>query len=88
MFDPTEERPIPLSQVRDLAWIPRRRRGAKLNISTPFRWAKDGVAGVRLEVIQLAGTKCTSEAALARFFSRLTEEPRLKATEDAEPATV
>ena len=76
MFNPTAEKPIPLSQVPDLAWLPRRRRGRKLNPSTPFRWAQHGLAGVKLEVIQLAGTKCTSEAALLRFFARLSRQER------------
>ena len=74
MFNPSVERPIPLSQVPDIAWIPRRRQGRKLNKCTAFRWAQQGIAGVKLEVIQLAGTKCTSEQALARFFCRLTQE--------------
>lgn len=71
MFDPTLESPIPLLQVPNLPWLPVRRNGRPLHGSTVFRWAATGIRGVRLEVIQLAGTKCTSEAALQRFFRAL-----------------
>jgi len=76
-FDLTLEPPIPLSQVVKLPWIPRRRRGRKLHISTVFRWVRPGVRGVRLECIRFAGTLVTSEAALKRFFAALTvADPR------------
>ena len=41
--------------------------------STLFRWASKGLRGVRLEVIRIGGTQCTSVEALARFFHRLSE---------------
>jgi len=71
-FDPTVEQPIPLCQVPRLAWLPRRRRGRKIHQATIFRWAQHGIHGVRLEVIRVGGTRCTSEAALRRFFAALS----------------
>jgi len=88
MFDPAVENPIPLTQVpKVIRWLPRRRRGRKLNIATVFRWAQRGLRGVRLETISIGGTKCTSEEALKRFFARLSsfgaspESPRQRELE-------
>jgi len=66
---------IPLSQVPDLPFIPRRRKGRKLSISAVYRWAQIGVGPdrVRLECVQFAGTKCTTIRALREFFARLGE---------------
>jgi len=59
--------------------VPPRRGGKRLHQSTPFRWAKHGVRGVRLETIRIAGSLCTSVEALQRFFEALsaTDEPAL-----------
>ena len=53
--------------------LPRRRKGSKPHVSTLYRWAQRGVKGVRLEVLQVGGTSCTSLEALQRFFERLSE---------------
>jgi hypothetical protein len=53
--------------------LPRRRKGKRPAVSTMFRWAQRGVRGVRLETIQVGGTKCTSLEALQRFCDRLTD---------------
>ncbi len=74
MIDPQAEPPIPLMQVPLLPWLPRRRGGRKLHIATAFRWAQRGLRGVKLEIIQIGGTKCTSEEALKRYFARLSGE--------------
>jgi hypothetical protein len=63
---------IPLTQVPSLPFIPRRRRGKKLNQATVFRWANPGVQRVRLETIRFGGTLCTTQGALLEFFRRLT----------------
>jgi hypothetical protein len=73
MIDPTAEPLIPFSRVPDLAWLPPRRRGEKLAESTLYRWAREGFRGVKLEVVHVGGTCCTSEAALKRFFARLAK---------------
>ena len=59
--------------------FPDRRGGRPLNLSTVHRWAGRGVKGVRLEVIQVGGTRITTIEAIHRFFQRLAGE---------EPATV
>lgn len=72
-IDLTVEKPIPLGQVPDLDFVPRRRRGRKLNVSTVHRWAQRGLRGVRLETLCFGGTKCTTVAAMQRFFEALSE---------------
>ena len=52
--------------------LPRRRGGKRCAVSTVYRWAQRGVRGVRLETIQVGGTKCTSLQALQRFCDRLS----------------
>jgi hypothetical protein len=52
--------------------LPPRRKGKRPAVSTLFRWAQRGIRGVRLETLQVGGTKCTSLEALQRFFDRLT----------------
>ena len=69
MIDISEEI-LPLS-----AWakqLPRRRQGRPMNPATLYRWAKQGLNGVRLEVIQIGGSTCTSKSALQTFFNALT----------------
>src|SRR3954471_23181724 len=69
-IDISSEPPIPLAVAA--AHIPRRRRGRKTAVSTLHRWATRGLRGVVLETLQVGGTKCTSVAALQRFFDRLS----------------
>jgi hypothetical protein len=69
-IDITLEVPIPLTTAA--CHVPRRRRGRKTAASTLHRWATHGLRGVRLETIQIGGTKCTSVPALQRFFDRLS----------------
>jgi hypothetical protein len=52
--------------------LPRRRGGRQVHPSTLHRWATAGCRGVRLETIQIGGTRCTSREALQRFFERLS----------------
>jgi hypothetical protein len=58
------------------ASLPRRRGGKKVNVATVYRWALHGFRGVRLEAIQVGGTKFTSAEALQRFFDRLSDPER------------
>ena len=53
---------------------PRRRAGKKPNVATLYRWAQNGCRGIRLEVINIGATKCTSMEALQRFFDALTAQ--------------
>jgi len=59
---------IPLSQVPRLPFMPRPRQGKKMAVSTIFRWAQRGIGGVKLEVIRVGGTQCTTVQALQDFF--------------------
>jgi hypothetical protein len=71
-IDIANETIFPLCEAPNQGRVPCRRRGRKPAVSTFFRWAAKGVRGVRLEVVQVGGTKCTSVSALQRFFDRLT----------------
>jgi hypothetical protein len=61
-----------LSLTDAAAMLPRRRAGRKPHISTLYRWAQRGVRGVRLEILKVGATTCTSTEALQRFCERLT----------------
>lgn len=50
-------------------------RGRSVAVSTLFRWSSVGLRGVRLETIQVGGTRCTSAQALQRFFESLAAPP-------------
>src|SRR5262245_4960003 len=64
------EQPIPFSQAA--AHVPRRRQGRKTSVATIHRWATVGLRGIRLEALQVGGTRCTTVQALQRFFDRLS----------------
>ena len=55
-----------------IKFIPRR-NGKTAHLSILYRWSSVGLKGVRLEYIQAGGTRCTSHAAIRRFFQRLTD---------------
>jgi hypothetical protein len=72
MIDPFGETLLSLSEAARL--IPRRRAGKKCNIATIYRWTADGCKGVKLESVQVGGSRCTSREAIARFFDALTSK--------------
>ncbi len=65
--------------------LPKRRAGKCPHVATLYRWAQQGVRGVKLETIQVGGTLCTSLEALQRspsgesrgleFLDEQTEAP-------------
>ncbi len=61
-----------LSLTDAVEHLPQRRGGRSVHVATLYRWAQRGVRGVKLEALQVGGTKCTSIEALQRFFERLT----------------
>jgi len=78
MFDTSKETPISLSDATHLASMPRRRAGKRPHKSTLYRWGSHGFRGVRLDVLRIGSTLCTSREALQRFFERTTEaDPHL-----------
>ncbi len=70
MIDSTCENLVTLGDVPAL--LPLRRGQKRPHVSCVYRWAQHGLRGVRLEIIQVGGTACTSREALQRFFERLT----------------
>lgn len=72
MIDLKSERLIRLADVPKLGWLPRRRGGRRIHLSTLYRWEQRGLRGIRLETVQAGGTRCTTEAALIRFFESLS----------------
>ena len=79
MIDISSEAVVTLTQATQ--HLPRRRKGKRPAVSTIFRWAQHGCRGIRLETIQVGGSKCTSIEALQRFCERLTQD----ANPQAEP---
>jgi hypothetical protein len=75
MFDPTEERPIPLSRAAKLSLMPMR-DDKPPHPTTLLRWCLQGIRGVRLESMVCGGMRCTSEQAIRRFFERLVHPVR------------
>lgn len=69
MIDVETEEVVALS--RAARWVPQV-RNKQVHSSTMWRWHMNGIKGIRLEVIKIGGTTCTSREALARFFERLT----------------
>lgn len=63
-----------LSLADAAAKLPRRRRGKKPHVSTLYRWAEHGIRGVKLETVQIGGTRCTSLEAMQRFTDRLSNQ--------------
>lgn len=59
---------IPLSEVPHLEFLPKRRAGSRLALSTLFRWSRKGVRGRRLQTWKVGGQRCTTVAALHQFF--------------------
>jgi hypothetical protein len=70
LVDWLREHIVTFAQAAD--FLPRRRRGRKVAVSTLYRWTVTGCRGIVLESVQIGGTRCTSKEALARFFDRLS----------------
>jgi hypothetical protein len=69
-IDILQESPISLTEAA--RQLPRRRQGRRTATSTLYRWATAGCRGAILEPLQVGGIRCTSLAALQRFFEALT----------------
>lgn len=73
-IDLTKEKLISFREAVEL--LPRRRKGRKVHVATLYRWALHGLRGVRLETLQVGGSRATTIEALQRFFRRLEEQPK------------
>ena len=51
-------------------WFPGRRSGKLPAVATMYRFCNEGYHGIRLEYVQVAGTRCTSRDAVVRFIER------------------
>lgn len=71
MIDISQEKLLTFAEAAKR--LPHRRAGRKVNVSTLHRWCTKGYQGVRLDFLKIGGTRCTSMAALQRFFDALTE---------------
>ena len=69
MIDPLTEQIVSLTDAAKL--LPARRGGKRPHVSCLYRWTVSGCKGIKLESLQVGGTRCTSREALARFFERL-----------------
>jgi len=86
MIDISQEELITLTEAAKR--LPRRRAGRKVNVSTLHRWCTHGCQGVRLAFLKIGGTRCTSIAALQRFFDALTERAQGRNEDAPRNATV
>ena len=66
--------------------LPRRRANKPVHASCIFRWAATGCRGVKLEYVQIGGTRCTSREALERFFQKLTAQSQGESIAPPPPA--
>jgi len=84
MVDSINEKLLSLTQAaRTLDVV--RREGKRPNVATLYRWSTTGCRGVKLDTVQVGGTRCTSREALQRFFEALSAQPKTKPTATAEP---
>lgn len=75
MIDLLEERPIPLTKAAKLPMFADRDEcGKTISVSAIYRWSLHGLRGVKLETVQIGGTRCTSVEALQRFAERLSRQ--------------
>ena len=83
MIDLQNETVVTLVEATN--FLPRRRRGRKVHISTLYRWTQRGFRGVKLETLRLGGGLVTSIEALQRFAERLSApEGSAKARSDVQ----
>ena len=71
------EQPIPLIEVVNQSFIPRR-NGKALHKRVPFRWVSAGIRSegpfpIRLEAIRTPAGLATTRSACLRFFRQLTD---------------
>jgi hypothetical protein len=71
MIDIRTERVFPLSELpgKAAAMHP---DGKKLSLSSLYRWAADGIHGVRLETVMVGGARHSSLEAYVRFVANVT----------------
>ena len=66
-IDPLADDLMPLSQAARS--LPSLRDGRPVSPATLWRWSAHGLNGVKLQIVRLGGTACTSKSALREFFA-------------------
>jgi len=69
-IDPLTEELVSMADAASL--LPKRRGGAKLSLSTLWRWSTRGAKGVRLETVRVGSGVYTTRDALRRFIEART----------------
>jgi hypothetical protein len=70
MIDPLTEEVLTFPQAAKR--LPHLQNGRPVHVSTLWRWAMQGLRGVRLETVKIGGARVTSAEALRRFFAALS----------------
>jgi len=66
VIDPLEEDLLTMPEAAAL--LPKRRGGAKVSLTSLWRWSTRGAKGVRLETVRVGSSVYTTRAALRRFI--------------------
>jgi hypothetical protein len=69
-IDPLSEELLTMPEAASL--LPKRRRGAKVSLTSLWRWSTRGAKGVRLETVRVGSSVYTTRAALRRFIESRT----------------
>jgi hypothetical protein len=88
--DHASDQLLRLNDVPKLKWLPRRRGGARLHVSTVYRWAATGVRApdgtvIKLHTVRCGGTLCCTEADVREFFASLSRHDSATATPTPAP---
>jgi hypothetical protein len=83
VVDPLSPDTLPLAAAARL--LPALRAGKAVSPSTLWRWYAHGLCGVRLAVVRVGGTACTSRQALRQFLAEV-EAARRPAASAAVPS--
>ena len=70
MIDVCSDELLTLKAVAKM--LPSGRAGKRVHFSTVFRWATNGVRGVKLETVKVGHTRYTTREALNDFAERLS----------------
>jgi hypothetical protein len=76
-----------ISLTAAAAYYPRNARGKPPHVAQVYRHATRGLRGVVLETVQAGSKRATSPAAIARFFTRLTQVDQGHGTVGASEST-
>jgi len=76
MIDIEKEELLSLAKAAEELKVSRR----AMATSTLYRWTSSGCRGILLEFVQVGGVRCTSKAALTRFFDAVKGTPRTRVT--------